>query len=259
MNLKKYIPAILFLAFSINVSSQINRTDQAGLKQGMWVKNYPNGSKMYDGTFRDGHPVGEFKRYYETGVLKSIQVFSDNGRQTDATLYFPSGRIASKGRYIDQKKEGNWQFFPDQNESYLMYEQNFKDDKRDGLSLSFYPDSAIGDRTMYKNDEKNGDREQFYNSGAKYTKSLYSAGKLDGLFEAWYEDGNKMYSGVYKNDIRQGLWIIYNEDGSEKYRINYVNGKPDNSGMDSDASEYINALEKEKGSIPDPEQTGEMW
>lgn len=260
MNLQRIslVIVILFI-YSCNALCQLNQTDKNGLRQGRWVRNYPHGTKMYEGVFRDGHPVGEFRRYYENGTLKSFLIFSEDGRHADAVLYHPNGRIASKGRYTDQKKEGKWQFFSPVNENYLICEQFYKDDMRNGISLRFYPDSTVGDRTTYLNDQKNGDREQFYEDGSPYTKSYYSEGKMNGKFEAWFSNGTKMYSGMYKNDIRDGQWLIYNEDGSVKYSIEYKNGIPDNPKMDEDASNYIDALEKQKGKIPDPEITGEIW
>lgn len=259
MNLKRIAILVVTVFPFLNIIAQQNITDQNGLKQGPWIRNYPNGTKMYEGVFRDNHPVGEFKRYYENGRIKSVMVFSEDGRQADAVLYHSNGRIASKGKYVNQKKEGKWQFYSADDEGYLICEQNFTGDTRNGISLGFYPDSTVGDRTTYLNDVKNGSREQFYMSGAPYTRSFYSAGKLNGPFEAWFENGNKMYSGSYKNDLRDGSWIIYNEDGSVRYRINYRNGVPDNRQMDIDASKYIDDLEKQKGKIPDPEKTGEMW
>jgi len=52
------------LLLSTTVMSQ-NVTDAGGKKQGPWVKKYPNGNIMYQGTFRDDKPVGLFKRYTE--------------------------------------------------------------------------------------------------------------------------------------------------------------------------------------------------
>ena len=260
MNIKRIsILILLILIDFINIYPQLNQTDQNGLRQGHWIRKYPTGVTMYDGIFKDGHPVGEFKRYYENGAIKSVMMFSQDGRQADATLFFPNGSIASKGQYRDQKKEGRWQFYSSREPGYLICEQMFTNDLRNGVSLSFYHDSTIGDRKNYLNDNKNGEWEQFYQSGKIYIKAGYLSDKLNGPFEAWYENGTKMYTGSYRNDARDGTWLIYNEDGSVKYKIQYKNGVPDNHQMDADASKFIDSLESQKGNIPDPEITGEMW
>ena len=89
----------------------INQTDSKGRKQGHWIKRYPDQTILYEGYFKDDHPVGEFKRYYEDKTLKSVLQFSNNGKEAIAILYHPNGNIASKGKYVNQKKEGKWQFF----------------------------------------------------------------------------------------------------------------------------------------------------
>ena len=97
MNLKIFIIASL-LAISVCASSQtethINITDQQGMKQGHWIKKYPNENIMYDGYFKDDHPVGEFKRYYEDQSLKSVLIYSDDGRTGNCNY------LSSEWKYI---------------------------------------------------------------------------------------------------------------------------------------------------------------
>lgn len=259
MNLKRILTFTLILSLSSVAFSQLNQTDRNGKRQGHWIRNYPNGKPMYDGTFRDNHPVGEFRRFDEDGTLRSVLIFSEDGKTSDATIYHPNGRIASRGRYIDQKKEGVWQFYSADTEGYRISEENYEGNLRNGSSMKFYPDSSLAELTTYRNDVKHGHWEQYYKSGKTLVKSNYVNGKLTGSYEAWFEDGKPMYTGQYNADVREGLWHIYNEDGSVKYRIEYKNGVPDNRQMDIDASKHIDSLEKQKGNIPDPEKTGEMW
>jgi len=66
----------LVLGTSLYVAAQspplVNQTDAGNLKQGYWERYYPNGKPMYQGYFRDDVPVGEMKRYYESGNLQAI-------------------------------------------------------------------------------------------------------------------------------------------------------------------------------------------
>ena len=80
----------------------VNRTDNAGFKQGHWIKKYANGNIQYDGFFRDNNPYGQFKRYYDTGEIQSILNFSDDGTEADATFFHENGFTASKGKYVNQ-------------------------------------------------------------------------------------------------------------------------------------------------------------
>ena len=213
---------------------------------------------MYEGFFRDDHPAGEFKRYDEKGILRSVLIFSEDGREADASIFYPEGNLASKGKFVDRKKEGKWQFFS-RDSGYLISEDIYKGNLRNGLSVKFYPDSSIAERITYADNIKNGEWIHFHPNNNKWIRSNYLNGRLNGKFEAWFENGGIEFSGQYKYDIRDGVWQIFNKNGSVRYRIEYTNGVPDNRQLDIDASNYMDSLEKNKGKIPDPETAGDIW
>lgn len=255
----KAFAIVSFLAISFCAESQtgtqVNITDQQGRKQGHWIKRYPNEAVMYDGYFKDDHPIGEFKRYYDTNSLKSVLVYSDDGKKATASIYHPNGKIASKGTYVDQNKEGKWQFFSAYTGA-LISEEYYLKNLRNGLSLKFYPDSTVAERVTYKNDVKQGEWIQYYPNKMVCLKSNYLNGKVNGKFEVWFENGGIEISGQYKNDSRDGLWIIFGNDGAIKYKINYVDGVTSNRQIDIDESDFLDSLEKNLGKITDPEKTG---
>ena len=183
-------------------------------------------------------------------------IYSDDGRKADATIYHPNGNISSKGIYIDQMKEGKWQFFSSFKDGYLIAEEYYSKNLRNGLSLKFYPDSTIAEKLTYVNDVKQGEWTQYYPSGTMWLKSNYQNGKINGKFEVWYENGSIEFSGQYKDDSREGHWIIYKNDGTIKYKVEYVEGVTKDRQMDIDESAFIDSLEMNKGKIADPEKTG---
>jgi len=236
-----------------------NQTDKNGKKQGRWMKYYPNGKIMYDGFFNDDKPTGEFKRYYEDNVLKALLIFSKNGTEATTTLYYPNGLIASKGKYVNQLKEGKWQFFSSTNEGLLIREEEYASNKRNGLSVTYYPDSTIAEKLYYENDIRNGEWIKYYPDGTLTFKTTCQNGKLNGRFEAFFENGKTEFLGQYIDDLRDGLWIIYNKDGKERFKTLYSAGVPDNRDIDIYQSEYLDSLENIKVKIADPEKTGEIW
>ncbi len=249
----------LSLLANCQTEKEINITDQNGMKQGLWIKTYPDKSILYEGFFKDDNPVGEFKRYYENSTLKSLLIFDDNGKEADATIYHPNGYIASKGKFINQLKEGKWQFFSAIFKEYLISEEFYSGNIRNGLSIKFYPDSTVAEIVTYINGVKQGEWIQYYPNGAVCLKSKYNKGKVDGKFEVWFENGNIEFSGQYKSDVRDGLWYIYNEDGTVKYKITYISGITKDRQLDIDESDYLDSLERNKGKIADPEKTGVIW
>jgi len=259
MNLKLLITATL-LVISVNIAGQtettVNITDNQGKKQGHWIKKYPSESIMYDGYFKDDHPVGEMKRYYEDHTLKSVLIYSENGSKAVAVIYHPNGNISAKGTYLDQKKEGKWQFYSSFKNGCLVSEEYYSDNLRNGLSLKFYADSTIAEKTNYVNDIKQGVWTQYYPGGKICLKSTYLNGKINGKFEFWFENGRIEFSGQYKDDSRDGLWIIYKNDGTIKYQLNYKSGITHDHQMDIDESDFLDSLENNKGKIADPEKSG---
>jgi antitoxin component YwqK of YwqJK toxin-antitoxin module len=259
MKLKIILFASLMAVCSITsgqTGPSVNQTDAKGRKQGHWVKKYPDQSILYDGYFKDDHPVGEFKRYYEDKTLKSVLQFSSNGKEADAVLYHPNGYIASKGKYVNQKKEGKWQFFSEVIRGYLISEDIYSGDLRNGLSVKFYPDSTIAEKVIYINNIKQGEWTRYYPGGSILLKANYHNDKIDGKFETWSQDGKPEYSGQYKNDARDGLWLLYNPDGTVKYRIEYIDGITQNRQIDLEESRFLDNLEKNKDKVQDPEKTG---
>lgn len=259
MNLKIFtIASLLAISFmaSCQTETEINKTDQQGRKQGHWIKKYPNESILYDGYFKDDKPVGEFRRYYKDKTLLSLLIYSDDGNDANATIYHPNGNISSKGKYINKLKEGKWQFFSEFIDSYLICEEFYSGNLKNGLSLKFYPDSTVAERLTYNNDIAQGEWITYYPDGAICMKSNYLNGKINGKFEVWFENGRIEFSGVYKNDLRDGLWYIYKKDGTLKYKLEYMAGVTKDRQMDIDESDFLDTLEKNKGKISDPEKTG---
>lgn len=259
MNLKI---ALIYFLLTISVlatcqtETDINKTDQQGRKQGHWIKRYPNTNIMYDGIFKDDHPVGEFKRYFENNTIKSLLKYSDDGKVASTIIYHPNGYISSSGTYVNQLKDGKWQFFSAFFSGNLICEESYTGNLKNGPSVKFYPDSTIAERLNYINDIKQGEWIQYYPNGAISLKSAYKNNKVEGKFEVWFDNGQIEFSGQYKNDARDGLWNIYNHNGTLKYKLEYLAGVTKDRQMDIDESDYLDSLERNKGRIADPEKTG---
>jgi antitoxin component YwqK of YwqJK toxin-antitoxin module len=261
MKLKILIPALLITLSATaycQAQTELNQTDAKGRKQGHWIKKYPDETIQYEGYFKDDHPVGEFKRYYEDKTLKSDLNFSPGGKEATASLYHPNGYLASKGKYVNQQKEGKWQFYSEFIKNWLIAEETYSADKRNGLTVRYYPDSTISEKINYVNDVKEGEWTRYYpgTGGKLLLKSTYEHGILNGKFETWFESGKVEFSGQYRNDARDGQWIIYNEDGSVKYKLLYENGITKDRQMDIDQAKVLDAIINSKEIVEDPAKTG---
>ena len=237
-------------------TDSINFTDKNGMKQGHWIKKYPDGHIQYNGYFKDNKPVGIFKRYFENDTLNSVLVFSSDSKEAIASLYHSNGFIASRGKFVNQLKEGKWKYFSSKFNGYLVLEEEYKANIRNGSSLKYYPDSVLAEKVFYINDLRSGEWIQYFPNGKVCLKANYIEGKLQGSFTVYFSNGKPEYIGQYKDDTRDGSWKIFNPDGSLKYNIKYVDGIAENSEKFKKESDYLDALEKNKGKIADPAITG---
>jgi antitoxin component YwqK of YwqJK toxin-antitoxin module len=261
----RYISSILFLLLVActpslsQVTDTLNLTDSKGMKQGHWIKKDSKGKVQYEGFFRNNKPVGEFKRFYSDGKLQSVLVFSEDGKSADAVFYHTNGLKSSAGKYVNQMKEGKWQFFSSSFNDYMISEEEYKNNQRHGLSVKYYPNNIPSEMVTYKNGARDGEWLQFYVNGNVFLRGNYSAGKLQGRFTVYYDDGKTQYTGQYLDDARNGDWLKYDRNGSLNSTINYKRGIPTNPDFFIKETRYLDSLEQNKGKIQDPEKTGTIW
>lgn len=262
MNLKTIIFLVILVTSAVSgaqTNQPVNQTDKDGRKQGHWIKKYPSGTIMYDGYFKNDKPDGEFKRYYDDGVIMSVMIFSQNGTVAIASLYYRNGFPASGGKYVNQLKEGLWKFYSPTVNGLIVSTDEYSKDKRNGLSVQFYPDSVVAEKTSYKNDRREGQWLKYYPDGTVSFSANCTNGRLNGPFKGFFENGKPEITGSYKDDLKDGLWTIYFNDGRERYKINYTLGIPENRDLDIYETNYLDSLEKNKVTFPDPEKTGKPW
>ena len=254
-----FLLAVLSISSMAQVTDTVNITDSKGLKQGHWIKKDQAGRIQYDGYFKDDKPTGTFKRFYNNGKLQSLMTFSSDGKSADAEFYHTNGLKAAKGKYINQLKEGRWQFFSSFLEDYLISEEEYRNNRRNGLSVKYFPNKNPSEKLTYVNDVKTGEWLQYYASGKIFIRANFAAGKLQDKFSVYYEDGKPQYLGQYKNDIRDGIWVKYDRNGNEITRITYINGLAINPEIYIKETQYLDSLERNRGKIADPEKTGTIW
>ena len=251
----RYITAVLILLIPCYIQSQ-NMTDAAGKKQGPWVKRYPDGKIMYEGTFRDDNPVGLFKRYYEDGTPQSELNYNNKTGEAAAVFFYRDSTKAAEGIYVAHRKEGLWKFYSESNPSYLICEENYHNDLRHGIALKYYPDSTLAEKVTWDSGNRTGEWLQYYPDGTVCLRAEYLEGKLNGPFSFYHPDGKLQYEGKYKNDFRYGDWMVFNEDGSLKQILEYRDGKLVNPDQAEKETRFLDELEKNKGKIAIPDITG---
>jgi antitoxin component YwqK of YwqJK toxin-antitoxin module len=212
---------ILSLFLVLRVSAQVNQTDEQGRKQGYWEKKYSNGNIQYKGTFIDDLPTGEFMHYdYRLNLIARVNHVSADS--ATAKIYHTNGKVSGEGTYINQEKEGTWNFFDDRGK--LSAVENFHQGIRNGQSETFYLNGQVSRRTTYIQGIENGTRTDYYDSGKKSFEGNVVDGVFDGLVVYFHSNGKKRLEGHYRNAVRDGRWIVYDENGLPQKRLDYKLG-----------------------------------
>lgn len=251
----RFIFLVGLMMMPLMVMSQ-NITDSNGMKQGPWIKSYPNGKVMYEGTFKNDKPVGVFRRYNNEGILISELTYSDKKDEATAVFFYADSIKAAEGKYVARKKEGLWKFWSATRPAYLIGEEYYHDDLRHGLSQKFYPDGTLAEKMTWDYGKRTGEWLQHYPDGSICLRAEYFDGKLEGPFSYYHPGGRLQYEGRYKKDVRTGDWMVFNEDGSLKQIIVYKDGKPADPKLAEKETKFLDDLEKNKDRIRVTDITG---
>ncbi len=224
----------------------INQSDAKGLKQGIWMKKYNDGSIRYEGKFENDIPVGVFKYYYEDGKkISSVLEYYNKGTQANAKIYHLNGKLMGEGKYLNQKKDSSWKYY-DQGEN-LISEEFYLKNKKNGRWTVYYKEGKLASEKNWSNDLEQGEWKEYFETGKLKIQAFYKDGNLEGKVINYFPNGLKMQEGNYQSSLKNGDWISYNEDGTLKMKENYKNGfVQKTTKMNGEFTEYfIDGIPKE--------------
>src|SRR5690606_33934540 len=109
-NMKKLVLLVFLVSFGA-LAQDINKTDAAGKRHGLW-KGTHEGSKRprYEGTFDHGKEVGIFKFFDDTkaGTVIATRDFTAKDGSCYTTFFDQKGNKVSEGREFNRQREGEW-------------------------------------------------------------------------------------------------------------------------------------------------------
>ena len=214
---------LFFTAFSVSGQDSLNRKDAKSRMVGQWVKYDSAGNKVYEGTFREGVPVGEFRYFYPNGRLKSIAKYSDNGKRAGTVSYFQNGMKMASGNYLNEKKDSIWLFYSS-SDGALIQEEAYKNGLRSGISRTYFPEGGISGILNWKDGVKDGIWEEYYSNGSIKLHGTFSMGDKEGPYQAFYENGSLLVIGKYSGGHQDGSWTYFDSDGSISRRETWKRG-----------------------------------
>jgi antitoxin component YwqK of YwqJK toxin-antitoxin module len=200
-----------------------NQVDSKGRKQGTWVKNDAQGIKIYEGSFKDDKPVGEFRYFYPDGKLRSTLLYPATGNIVLNTAFYQNGIKMAEGNYIEQKKDGLWKYYNDLGE--LASEENWAKGLPAGVWKVYYQGLKVMEEFTYRNGQKEGAWKQYFPTGSIKAEAMYIDGLRQGPAKFYFPDGAIMIRGNFRNDLRNGIWENYKQNGQKESVREFDNGK----------------------------------
>ena len=97
-----------------------------GKLEGSRTVYYPNSKVAEEMTYKNGLKDGIYKKTAVNGTLLEQSTYKNNEYNGDAVFYDSDGAVASKGKFLNGKKVGMWQFFT---KGKLIKEVNMSDPK----------------------------------------------------------------------------------------------------------------------------------
>jgi antitoxin component YwqK of YwqJK toxin-antitoxin module len=249
----KYAILLLFiLPLGVEGQETVNETDSLGRRQGIWQKRFPDGKLMYEGHFIDDKPVGEWKRYQDSGILKAIMHFQAGNDTVKARLYDPSGKPFAEGSYVHERKVGLWIYYSGEKK---ISEEYFSNGSKNGTCRKYYPSGQLLEESEWKDDQPEGIYRAFYPDGKPYLECMYRSGKRYGLCVSYYRSGTREVEAWYENNLPEHPWKYYDEDGNIRFVLQYRKGVLQNPEvirkMDTG---QLEEMEKQRDRIVDPEK-----
>lgn len=230
----------------------VNQTDASGLKQGYWEKNTPDGTPIYKGYFRNGKPVGEMRRYYETGELKAIMNYPEEGDRVYTRFFYNDGETAAEGYYVQNRKDSLWTYYSYYSGAITSTEMYTRGIKH-GMEKKYYANGQVSEELMWENNVKHGVWKQYFDDGTLKLAANYSYGKVSGLYIFYWPNGNLYIKGQFIDNKRHGKWVFYTDEGRLKSEIVYHYGKAENEDeiIEKD-QEFFKMVDENIGKFEDP-------
>lgn len=236
-----------------------NLTDNKGYKQGYWKVKYPGGTIRYTAFFKDDKPLGRMKRYFSDNTLMAELYFYPNNTKIRAKLYFQGGSLAAEGVYSRKDvKDSTWNYYSYYTKT-LSSRETYVNGKKHGIAYTYYTTGQVAEEREWKNGISDGIWRQYYENGVARFATSFVNDKRNGVFMMNYPDGKPEWKGFYKADKREGKWIHYDINGKEIRAIEYKDGIASNAEqLLEEEQKELEAIERQKGKIPEPDETNLM-
>lgn len=149
-------------------------TYEKGLIQGETSEYNEAGTKIVSTSYENGLKNGPAFFYQHNGVLKIATEFKDDKQHGVTSEYYPSGNLKTRILFIDDLKEGEEVGYFDSEKELVATSKNFKKGLLNGFWQEWNINKALLYQAEYKDDKKNGLLSKYTEDGTPYVYHRYA-------------------------------------------------------------------------------------
>ena len=205
-----YLLTAAILLTAVGATAQ-NQLDRQGRRQGHWIRTDKDGSKIFEGDFKDGLETGTFTYYYHDGTVRIRNEYTVPGKVCKHEVYDNRGNLLARGNFNQKNRDGRWEFFAKSGK--LLKITTYKMGVRHGIQVSFTSNGDTAEVSNWSDNHRHG--RWWKRIGEKgYITATYVHGGIEGKLVEYGEDGQLVREGEYVNGDRHGHFRYY-ENGKK--------------------------------------------
>jgi antitoxin component YwqK of YwqJK toxin-antitoxin module len=206
-----------------------------------------------EGEYQNGKEEGEWRNFWDNGVIKNKSTFKNGKLNGDWFSYTPQKTLIVEGKYQNDLKTGEWRDY--YNNGRLKEINTYKvvkvkDKQNDVLILGMkklisipngkyeafsHLDYRLKAKGQYKNGMKEGTWYDYYPGGEIPTYlTQYKKGKLHGVMKEFGRRGELFSEIHYKHGLKDGWFLIFDKNGKVSVQKMFSGGVEVRRKADSD-------------------------
>lgn len=190
------------------IAAAQNRIDNQGRRQGHWIKTDKDGSRIFEGDFKDGKETGVFNYYYPDGTLKIRNTFTVPGKYCRHEAFDQKGHLLATGYYDQKNRDGEWRYYSE--DGRLVKIASFRMGIKEGVHIVFDAKGDTSEVATWKNNHRHGRWGKRVGKGGWIT-GTYVEGLMQGLLVEHDANGRLVREGHYKDGQKDGSYRYYEQ------------------------------------------------
>ncbi|MFT5777646.1 MAG: antitoxin component YwqK of YwqJK toxin-antitoxin module [Crocinitomicaceae bacterium] len=190
-----------------------------GLENGSWKWYHDNGQLYKEGSYVLGEPHGKWKTFHENGKLEDDREYDYGVLIGSRKEYNENGTLIREKTYLSGELHGNYVFYSEDGKLQLVRVYDY------GRLIGWTcenPDGKLKEVTPIKNGTAK--IEATFRNGKKSRSFEMVNGTFEGKYEEYYSTGQLHDTQTYINGEKEGEYKAYHINGKLKKQQSYLMG-----------------------------------